>query len=193
MFLFGGTDFPDDSSRRRPGDVNSTLTNTVRTELVAQHITFHHANTRGSRKRIAHLCVKKQLSSTCHVSFLHLTLTTSTSSLSPFSSTSPIFPTVSPSQTSTVNLNPSLPCDGPRQSGGSTKIPFLTDYEPKSVEFKDVETEAIDPEDLEPRKTELDRDLGTDPYQIQESFVRNSLSEDMEEFAKVGADTSYLQ
>ena len=80
---------------------------------------------------------------------------------------------MSPSQTSTVNLNPSLPCDGPRQSGGSTQIPSLTDYEPKSVELKDIETEAIDPEDLEPRKIELDRDLGPDPYQIQERFVRN--------------------
>ena len=50
--------------------VNSTPTNTARTELHSM-ITFHHANTRGSRAgrlRIAHLCVLKQLSSTCHVS-----------------------------------------------------------------------------------------------------------------------------
>ena len=42
----------------------------------------------------------------------HLTLTTSTSSLSPILSTSPIFPTVSSSQTSPMILNPFLPCDG---------------------------------------------------------------------------------
>ena len=82
----------------------------------------------------------------------HLTLTTSTSSLSPFSSTSFISPTVSPSPTSTMNLNPQKPCDGPRQSGGSTQIQSLTGYEPKSVEFKDIDTEAIEPEDLEPKK-----------------------------------------
>ena len=29
--------------------------------------------------------------------------------------------------------DPYLPCDVPRQSGGSTQIPSLTDYEPKSV------------------------------------------------------------
>ena len=56
----------------------------------------------------------------------HLTVTTSTSSLSSFSSTSPIFPTVSPSQTSTMILNPKIPCDVPQQSGGSTQIPSLT-------------------------------------------------------------------
>ena len=55
----------------------------------------------------------------------HLTLTTSTRSLSPISSTSPMFPTVSPSQTSPTILNPYLPSDVPRQSGGSTQIPPL--------------------------------------------------------------------
>ena len=52
--------------------VNSTPTNTARTELHSM-ITFHQANTRGSRAgrlRIAHLCVSRHLSSTCHVSFL---------------------------------------------------------------------------------------------------------------------------
>ena len=90
-------------------------------------------------------------------------------------------------------LNPFLPCDGPRQSGGSTQIPSLTGYEPGSVEFEGVGAEAIEPEDLEPRRVELGRNLGTDPYQIQERFVRNSLTEDTDEFGKVGADTSHLQ
>ena len=85
-----------------------------------------------------------------------------------------------------------MPCDVPRQSGGSTQILFLTGYEPKSVEIKAIDTKAIEPEDLEPRRIELDRNLGTDPYQIQESFVRNSLPEDMDEFGKAGAETSYL-
>ena len=59
----------------------------------------------------------------------HLTLTTRTSSLSPISSTSAIFPTVSLSQTSPVILNPYIPCDGPRQGVGSTQIPSLTDFD----------------------------------------------------------------
>ena len=59
----------------------------------------------------------------------------------------------------------------------------------KSVEFKDVETEAIEPEDLEPRRIELGRNLGTDPYQIQERFMRDFLNEDMDELGKVGADS----
>ena len=50
--------------------VNSTPTNTARTELHSI-ITFHHANTRGSRAgrpRIAHLCVIKSI--VIHVSCL---------------------------------------------------------------------------------------------------------------------------
>ena len=50
-----------------PTYVNSTPRNTARKELHSM-ITFHHANTRGSSSRIAHLCVVEQLSSTCHVS-----------------------------------------------------------------------------------------------------------------------------
>ena len=111
-----------------------------------------------------------------------LTLITSKSSLSPISSTSPTFPT-----------DPHLPCDVARQSGGSTQIPSLTGYEPKSVEIKAIETEAIEPEDLEPRRIELGRNLGTDPYQTQDRFMRNSISEDVVQFGKVGAETSYLQ
>ena len=70
----------------------------------------------------------------------HLTLTTNTSSLSPFSSSSPICPTVSPSQTITMNLDPNIPCDGPRQSDGSTQIPSLTGSEPKSIGTKSIKT-----------------------------------------------------
>ena len=64
---------------------------------------------------------------------------------------------------------------------------------PTRFEFKDIETEAIEPEDLEPRRIELDRNLGTDPYQIQERFMRNSFTQAIDEFGKVGAETSYFQ
>ena len=89
--------------------------------------------------------------------------------------------------------DPYVPCDVPRQSGGSTQIQSLTGYEPKSVEIDAIDTEAIEPEDLEPRRIELDRKFGTDPYQRQERFMRNSVSEDMDEFGKVGAEMSYFQ
>ena len=94
-------------------------------------------------------------------------------------------------------LDPYLPCDVPRQSGGSTQIPSLTGYEPESVEIKAIETETIEPEDLEPRRIELGRNLGTDLYQLQERFLRknyqNPITEDVDEFGKVGAEMSYLQ
>ena len=67
-------------------------------------------------------------------------------------------------------LDPYIPCDVPRQSGGSTQIPSLTGYEPKSVENKAFDTEGIEPEDLEPRRIELDRNLGKDPYQSQKDL-----------------------
>ena len=95
------------TSRQPTGGVNSTPTNTARTDAhsVSAHalhrmITFHHANTRGSRAgrpRIARNGVLKRFRHprVMSRSLPHLTLTTSTSSLSP---TSPIFPTFSPSQ-----------------------------------------------------------------------------------------------
>ena len=90
-----------------------------------------------------------------------------------------------------------LPCDVPRQSSGSTQIPSLTGYAPKVIETNVIETEAIGPEDLQPRRIELDRNLGTDPYQIQKRFVRenhqNPIAEDVEGFGKVGAEKSYIQ
>ena len=131
----------------------------------------------------------------CLIPCRSLTLTTSTSSLPPISSTSPTFQTVSPAPTRSLVLDPYLPCDVPRQSGGSTQIPCLTGYEPKSGEFKDIETEAIEPEDLEPRRLELGRNLGTDLYQKQERFMRNNyqnilITEGVDKFGKVGAGMS---
>ena len=123
----------------------------------------------------------------------HLTQTISTISLSPMSSTSLMFPTVSPIHTSPMILHSYLLCDGPRQSGGSTQIPSLTSYEPKSVDNKAFDTEAIDHEEIEPRRIVLDRNLGTDPCQSQERFMKYSFTEDMDEFGKVGAEVSYFQ
>ena len=97
IFLRVGIRFrlPGENSSQPTGGVNSTPINTASTELHSM-ITFHHANTRGSRVgtlRIAHLCFFKKV---CHPrvmsrSLPRMTLTTSTSSLS---SASPIFPTV---------------------------------------------------------------------------------------------------
>ena len=167
--------------------VNRTPTQTAcaGAHSVSKHIlirlsTFHHANTRGSSWK-AQDCTSLFHQNNCHPrvmshSWPHLTLTTSTSSLSP---ASPIFPTVSPTHTRSLVHDPYLPCDVPRKSGGPTQIPSLTGYEPKSFEIKAIETEAIEPEDLEPRRIELDRNFGTDPYQIHERFVRSSLAEEI--------------
>ena len=85
----------------------------------------------------------------------HRTLTTSTSSLSPIASSSPIFPTVSPAHTGSMALRPKFTCDVPRQSGGSTQIPSLKQIMSKLVEINAIETEAIESEDLEPRRIEF--------------------------------------
>ena len=114
---------------RRPlhtPSVKSTPTNTARTEL-RSIITYHHANTRGSRAgrvMTAHLCVLEIIfhPRVMSRSLPHLTLTTWTSSLSPLSATSLSF---RQSHTRPVVLDPFLPCDVPRQGGGSTQIPSL--------------------------------------------------------------------
>ena len=71
------------------------------------------------------------------------------------------------------------------------KSPLSQVMSPKSS------SEAIDPEDLEPRRIELVRNLRTDPYQIQKRFMRenhqNPIAEDVEGFGKVGAEKSFIQ
>ena len=137
-----------------------------------------------TRTREAQDCTSFVSQNCCHPRVMscplpHLTLTTSTSSLS---STSPIFATFSHPHPSPLAHDPCLPCDVPRQSGGSTQIPSLTGYEPKSLETKVIETEAIESEDPEPRIIDLDRNLGTDPYQTQERNLgenyQNPIAED---------------
>ena len=143
----------------------------------------HALTTRGSRMHSPGLRIGV-LKIICHPSVMshplqHLSLSTTTRSLSP---TSPIFrPPLLP-QSGPLEMDPYTVRDSMR-SGGFTEIPSPTGYEPK----------VIQSDDLEPRSIELDRNLGTDPNQIQERFMRNSLTEDMDEFGKVGAETSYLQ
>ena len=136
----------------------------------------------------------KQLSPTCHVSLL---AAPGTDHKHKFSLTHFIhFSYFSTGLTLTNKPYDSQPiksCDVPRQSGGSTQIPSLTGYDLKSVEFKNIDAEAIELEDLDPRRIDLQKNLGTDPYQIQARFMRNSITEDMDEFGKFGAKTSYLQ
>ena len=104
-----------DLSVRMPDLVNSTPTNTARTELPSiSHFTTRTRVAQGLNGSSLRLCASKTF---CHPRVMshfmpQLTLTTSTSSLSPFSPTSPIFPTVSSSRTSTMILDPYIPCDG---------------------------------------------------------------------------------
>ena len=129
IFLKVRTHFGCLERNLQPTDgVCEQYTHKYSTYRVAQHFTFHLAWLEikdCTSLRPEHNCHPRVMSH----SLPHLTLTTRTSSLSPISSTSPIFPTVSPSQTSPVILNPYIPCDGPRQGGGSTQIPSLTDFD----------------------------------------------------------------
>ena len=89
--------------------------------------TFHHANTRDSSMIIAHLCVRKTL--VIHVSCFILCRTCHKLQAQVLCHRfHPILPSVRRfhQQTSTINLNPCIPCDGPRPSGGSIQVPSLT-------------------------------------------------------------------
>ena len=122
------------SSSQPRGCVNSTRTNTARTELHSM-VTFHHANTRGSRAgrlRIAHLCVLE--TTVIHVSFL---AAPDTDHKHKFSLTHFIHLSYLSDDLSFTNKpydsRPIYTCDVPRQSGGSTQIPSFT---PKGGETK---------------------------------------------------------
>ena len=104
----------------------------------------------------------------------HLTLTTSTSSLSP---TSPIFQSSSSTHPSLLSHDPYTLRDS-RQSGGSTQIPSLTGYEPK----------VIEPEEIEPRRIELDRILGRIRIKHRIKILSPKILMNLE---KVGAEMSY--
>ena len=121
-------------------------TNTACTVLHSM-ITFHHANTSGSRAaklRIAHLCVPKKLSSTCHVSFLAAPDTDNKHKfcLTHFIHFSYLSDSLTFAHTSSMVLDPYLPCDVPWQSGGSTQIPSLTQRPDVITENKSTETDS---------------------------------------------------
>ena len=95
---------------------------------------FHHANTRGSGPNGSRLQALVRLKTVCHPrvmsrSLPHLTLTTSTSSLS----TSPIIPSSSPTLPDLLTHDPHLHCEDSRRSGGTTKFPSPTGYELSSA------------------------------------------------------------
>ena len=120
-------------------------------------ITLHHA----WLKDCASLCPSNH----CHPRVMsHL----------PLFASSPIFPLTSQTPTKLLEHDEhSGPdershCDDLRQSGGFTQTVTPTGYEPKVTETTVIDSEAISAEDLEPRRIELDRNLGTDPYQIHE-------------------------
>ena len=75
----------------------------------------------------------------------------------------------------------------------SLRQSLLQDASPKIIGTNVIDSEAISPEDFEPRRIEFNRNLGTVPPQVHEGFLRSSLTGDMEEFRKVGADVSYFQ
>ena len=113
------------------GSVNSTPTNTARTELHSM-ITFHHANTRGSRAaklRIAHLRVLKN---NCHPRVMsHSFAAPDTDHKHKFSLTyltyfSYLSDSLTDTHTRSMVLDLDIPCDVPRQSCGPTQIPSLT-------------------------------------------------------------------
>ena len=67
------------------------------------------------------------------------------------------------------------PLQDPRQSGGYPKSASPTGYEPKITQS----------DDFEPRRIELDRNIGTDPYQMSERTqggdYQHLITEDTEE------------
>ena len=61
-------------------------------------------------------------------------------------------------------------------AGGYTKSASPTGYEPKITQSDDIEARRIELDrnlgtDLQPRRIEFDRNMGTDPYQIPERVL----------------------
>ena len=121
-----------------------------------------HAWLKSAQLRIARSGVLKTV---CHPrvmsrSLPRLTLTTSTSSLSPASS---VFPPFSPSQSCPIQIYPATIHGG---VADPLKIPSPTGHEPKVIQSND----------LEPGRTELDRNLGSDLHQTLERIYERWLS-----------------
>ena len=100
----------------------------------------------------------------------HLTLTTSTSSLSP---TSPILQSSSPTHPSLLFHDPKIHCDDSRRSCGSSDLQSPTSCEPQRIELdKNLEVEHQD-------QTRV-RIMGDD--------CESPITEDMDEFGKIGVE-----
>ena len=111
------------TSRQPTGGVNSTPTNTARTELHSM-ITFHRVAQELQNSGLHIFVSLKQMSSTCHLSFL---AAPDTDHKHKFSLTHFIHLSyLSDSLSFTISTRSILPCEVPRQSGGSTRIPSLT-------------------------------------------------------------------
>ena len=118
------------------------------------------------------VCQKKfVINASCLAMLLHLSQNTSTRSLSP---TSLVFRPSSPSPSCPISAHSGLEYGtlrDPRRSGGYTESASPTGYEPQ-ITLSD---------DFEPRRIELDRNLGTVPYQIPERILgddyRNPITE----------------
>ena len=116
------------SVNRTPTHTACTDAHSVSATYTAQHdhiSSRKHAWLKSAQLRIARIGLSKTV---CHPrvmfhSLPHLTLTTSTSSLTPASS---IFQSFSPLQSCPLVLDPYVPCDDSRRSGGSTEIPSPT-------------------------------------------------------------------
>ena len=121
-----------------------------------------HANTRGSTRSHASLRLVKQLSSTCHVSST---------------------PTIHMEHNEHLGPDERSQCNDLRQRGSLMQTVTPTGYEPKILGTEEG-SEAI-PEDLEPKRIELDRSLETDLYHLyhkQQGFMekyQNTITEDV--------------
>ena len=117
----------------------------------------------------------------------HLPHNTSTRSLSPTSTIfRPYFPSLSCSTSAPSGLDQDTLRD-PRWSGRYTKSASPTRDEPKLIQSDDYELQGI----------ELDRNIGTDAYQIPERILgddcQNLITEYTEETGKFGVDMPYVQ
>ena len=127
--------------------MNNTPTNTARTELHSM-FTLHHANTRGASAHSSGLLVSlKKLSSTCHVSFL---AAPDTVHLQKYSLThlSYLSNDLTDTHTRLLVHDEYLPCDVPRQCGGSTQIPLSQVMSPTSSRPKQSILNTSSPEEL---------------------------------------------
>ena len=172
--------------------VNSTPTNTARTELHSM-ITIHNANTRGSRAaklRIADLCVPK--TSVIHVSRLI------------------------PCRTwhwQQAQVLCHLPLLSFRQSHQHTQDLWYTihiclakfhgrvadQHKSHVLQVMSPNPNRLSPKTSRPKRSSLnfsspeELSLTGIPYQKQERCTRNSLAEGVDEFGKVGSVTSHLE